>query len=138
MPCDKKCSFGRQTGFIFIQAATFTFEGEVDMHVVPFHTIEYSTLKNVLWLVKIVTWLATSNHNALFQSNNSVQNFYEIGSWVWWLREETHNWVFMSLNPNTIYWMAIFILICCQNCIVCLKILKRGRVGPNLKTGIVR
>ena len=40
VPCDKKCSFGRQTGFIFIQAATFTFEGEVDMHVVPFHTIE--------------------------------------------------------------------------------------------------
>ena len=42
---------------------------------------------------------------------------------VWWLWEETNVPKVMGWNPGTGYWMdmTFFTLICCKNCIVCLK-----------------
>ena len=40
------------------------------------------------------------------------------------VKGEDSNQKVVSSNPGAGYWMVIFTLICCENCIVCLKELK--------------
>ena len=66
-----------------------------------------------------------------------------VNSWavalVQWLWEETHVPKVVGLNPGTGYWMdmTFFTLICCKNCIACLKRPKINKkeagFGPFLK-----
>ena len=51
---------------------------------------------------------------------------------VEWLLEENHVPKAMSSNPGTIYWMDNFDIICCKNCIVCLKRWKEMKKKPGL------
>ena len=50
-------------------------------------------------------------------------NFIIRAALVWWLREETQVLKVVGSNPSAVYWMdmTFFTLICCKNCIVCLK-----------------
>ena len=85
-------------------------------------------------------------HNAMYNGPFNVSDhnviqcyFLRAGALVKWLWEETHVPKVVGSNPSTGYWMAMtfFTLICCKNCIVCMKKTenkrKRGRVWPILK-----
>ena len=58
---------------------------------------------------------------------------------IYWLWEMTQLWEALCSNPSTLYWtdMTFFMLICCENCIVCVKRLKINKKetgdGPFIK-----
>ena len=44
----------------------------------------------------------------------------------------THVQEVVGSNPSAVYWMDIFTLICCKNCIVCFKTPKINKKRPGL------
>ena len=65
-----------------------------------------------------------------------------VGALVYWLWETTRVQEVVDSNPSAVLWMEMtfFTLICCKNCIVCLKGLKVNKkdagVGPFKKNNL--
>ena len=59
---------------------------------------------------------------------------FRVGALVCWLWETTLFQKVVGWNPGTVYWLDIefFTLICCRNCILCLKRPKINKKEPGV------